>query len=208
DGRIGTFGNLDDEVRWTLDFVRRDNGWDFDRGGVAVGGAGPVQPDIRGLHVEGTTPVLDLGEWLALSQLRGVGDGAGFAERIRSIDVVVDDLYVIGQHLGQHRVVVNRSALDWAVQLDGVHAVGSLNIPYDFGGPRPLTLEMQKLILPGGDEDAAVDEAPPDPRELPQIVVDAQDFSLGERHFGRLRAAFAKTPAGLEASSIETSNDT
>src|SRR5690606_2847338 len=77
DGRIGTFGNLDDEVRWTLDFVRRDNGWDFDRGGVAVGGADPVQPDIRGLHVEGTTPVLDLDEWLALSQLRGAGGGPG-----------------------------------------------------------------------------------------------------------------------------------
>ena len=207
DGRINTFGNLSDDARWTLAFVRADAGWDFDRGMLAVGGAAPVQPDIRGLHVEGRTPVLDLDEWLALSRLRGEDGGPGFAERIRSIDVLVDDLYVVGQHLAQHRVVVNRSALDWAVRLDGEHAIGSLSVPYDFGGNRPLTLQMQKLVLPGGER-APGDGTPPDPRTLPQIVVSAEDFSLGERHLGSLNADFARTAAGLEAARIETSNET
>ena len=71
----------------------------------------------------------DLDDWLALSRLRGEDGGPGFAERIRSIDVLVDDLYVVGQHLARHRVIVNRSALDWAVRLDGEHAIGSLNVP-------------------------------------------------------------------------------
>ena len=208
DGRINTSGNLSDDARWTLAFVRTDAGWDFDRGMLAVGGAAPVQPEIRGLHVEGRTPMLDLDEWLALSRLRGEDGGPGFAERIRSIDVLVDDLFVVGQHLAQHRVIVNRSALDWAVRLDGEHAIGSLSVPYDFGGDRPLTLQMQKLVLPGGEERLPGDETPPDPRSLPQIVVSAEDFSLGERHLGRLTADFQKTSAGLEAARIETSNET
>jgi uncharacterized protein (TIGR02099 family) len=207
-GRIHSSGNLADEVRWTLDFRRGDTGWDFDRGMVAVGGAAPVQPEIRGLHVEGRTPVLNLDDWLALSRLRGEDGGPGFAERIRSIDVVVDDLHVIGQHLSQHRVIVERSALDWAVRLDGEDAIGSLSVPYDFGGDRPLTLVMKKLVLPGGDEEERLDEQPPDPRTLPRITVTAEDFSLGERHLGSLRADFEKTPAGLEADGIETSSET
>jgi uncharacterized protein YhdP len=208
DGRIESFGNLADDVRWTLAFARNDAGWDFDRGMVAVGGATPGEPEVRGLHVEGHAAVLDLDEWLALSRLRVEDGGPGFAERIRSIDVVVDDLYVIGQHLAQHRVIVNRSALDWAVQLDGEQAIGSLSVPYDFGGDRPLTLDMKKLVLPGGDENASPDDRQPDPRTLPQIIVSAEDFTLGERHLGRLAADFRKTGAGLEAASIETSNDT
>jgi uncharacterized protein (TIGR02099 family) len=208
DGRIESFGNLADDVRWTLAFARNDRGWDFDRGMVAVGGATPGEPEVRGLHVEGRAAVLDLDDWLALSRLRVEDGGPGFAERIRSIDVVVDDLYVIGQHLAQHRVIVNRSALDWAVQLDGEQAIGSLSVPYDFGGDRPLTLDMKKLVLPGGDENASPDGRQPDPRTLPQIIVSAEDFTLGERHLGRLAADFRKTGAGLEAASIETSNDT
>jgi uncharacterized protein (TIGR02099 family) len=208
DGRIESAGNLADDARWTLAFTRTDSGWDFDRGMLTVGGAAPVEPQIRGLHVEGRTPVLDLDEWLALSRLRGADGGPGFAERIRSIDVIVDDLYVIGQHLAQHRVVVNRSALDWAVQLDGEHALGSLSVPYDFRGDRPLTLQMRRLILPGGDENAPADESRPDPRTLPQIVVSADDFSIGDRHLGRLNADFKKTGRGLEAANIATSNET
>jgi uncharacterized protein (TIGR02099 family) len=207
-GRIRSFGNLADDVRWTLDFRRGDNAWDFDRGAVAVGGASPVQPDIRGLHVEGSTPVLNLDDWLALSRLRGADGGPGFAERIRSIDVVVDDLYVIGQHLAQHRVIVERSALDWAVQLEGEHAIGSLSVPYDFGGDRPLTLTMQKLVLPGGDDEEPFEHRRADPRTLPRITVSAEDFSLGERHLGSLSADFEKTAAGLEAGNIETSSET
>jgi uncharacterized protein (TIGR02099 family) len=207
-GRIRSFGNLADDVRWTLDFRRGDTGWDFDRGAVAVGGASPLQPDIRGLHVEGHTPVLNLDDWLALSRLQGEDGGPGFAERIRSVDVVVDDLYVIGQHLAQHRVIVERSALDWAVQLEGEQAIGSLSVPYDFAGDRPLTLTMQRLVLPGGDDEEPLADGRPDPRTLPQITVSADDFSLGERHLGSLRADFEKTAAGLEADNIETSSET
>ncbi|HZD51901.1 MAG TPA: YhdP family protein, partial [Woeseiaceae bacterium] len=207
DGRIVSSGSLADSVRWSLDFARGDAGWDFDRGVLALGGAAPGEPATRGLHIEGSTPVLDANEWLKLA--RPGGEGPAFGERIRSIDLVVDDLRVIGQELSRHHVIVDRSAFGWVVQLDGADVVGSITVPYDFSGKRPIELDMLKLTLPGSEEaePAAVDQLT-DPRSLPGIDVSARDFSLGKRHFGSLHADFLRTARGLEAATIDTESAT
>ncbi len=202
EGRIESHGYLAENVRWDVGFARTSAGWDFDRGVLALGGALPGEPETRGLHIEGSTPVLNFDDWLDLADAGG--NGPGFGDRIRSIDLTVDDLHVIGQHLARHRVKVNRSAFDWAVQLDGEDAVGSITIPYDFASGRTLVLEMQKLTLPGGEEGDSEVEQLGDPRKLPPLSVHADEFSLGERHFGRLDVEFLRTDAGLEASAIKT----
>lgn len=204
-GLIAASGNLADAVRWRLAFTRAEGNWDLDRGTIAVGGGVPAEPQSRGLHVVGHTPRLDIDDWLALA---GSGSGeAGAGERIRSIDLAVNALGVIGQELSHHRLIVDRSALDWVVQLDGAEVVGSIRLPYDFAAGRPIELDMQKLTLPGGDESFARERLA-DPRTLPPIVVHADEFSLGNRHFGSLAAEFERTPRGLVARTIETSNST
>ncbi len=204
-GRIAAFGSLSRTVKWRLGLMRADGGWDLDRGTVALGGAAPGEAQSRGLHIEGHTPRLDIDAWLALA-----GEGseeAGIGERIRSIDLLVDDLSVIGQELSAHRLVVDRSALDWVVQLDGPEVVGSIRLPYDFTAGRPIELDMQKLTLPGGDGSFAR-ERHVDPRTLPAILVRADEFSLGNRHFGSLEAGFERTARGLVARTIETRSAT
>lgn len=204
-GRIAASGKLSDAAQWRLGFEHLETGWDLDRGVVALGGAVPGEPESRGLHIEGRTPRLDVDEWLALAA-EGTGE-AGIGERIRSIDLVVGDLSVIGQQFSGHRINLDRSAFDWVVQLDGAEVVGSIRLPYDFAGGRSIELDMQKLTLPGGD-DAAVRHRLADPRSLPPIVVQADEFSLGNRHLGSLAADFERTGAGLVAETIETSNET
>ncbi len=204
-GRIAAAGELSDTAQWRLAFVRTDTGWDFDRGTVALGGAVPGEAQSRGLHLEGYTPRLDIDAWLALADTGA--EGAGIGERIRSIDLVVDELSVIGQELSRHHLVVDRSALDWVVQLDGPQAVGLLRLPYDFTSGRAIELDMRKLTLPGSDS-ATSREGLADPRTLPPIVVHADDFSLGNRHLGSLAAEFERTPRGLVAETIETSDAT
>lgn len=211
DGRVKSSGALGDDLRWSVNFLRSEAGWDFDRGVLAIGGEMPGEPKTRGLHVEGRLPLLDFDEWLA--RVRGESDGPGYADRIRSIELDVANLRVIGQHLTNHRIVVNRSAQDWAVRLDGEQAMGNIAIPYDFNGDRPVRLDMERLVLPGGDDDKRAAGSgtyvmtEPDPRTLPGVIVRADDFSLGKRHLGRFRADFVPTPAGLEADVFETSND-
>ena len=205
DGRIAATGNLSDAAQWRLAFAQGNGGWDFDRGTVALGGAVPGEPQSRGLHIVGHAPRLDVDAWLALADDPSTGTGVG--DRIRSIDLLVDELGVLGQELSRHRLVVDRSAHDWVVQLDGEHVVGSIRLPYDFGSGRAIELAMRKLTLPGG-EDAAAREPLADPRTLPRIVVQADEFSLGNRRLGSLAAEFARTPRGLVADTIETSSAT
>jgi uncharacterized protein YhdP len=121
---------------------------------------------------------------------------------------MIGRLDAIGQQLRAQHVVVNRSARDWVVQLDGEHATGTITVPYDFSGTRPLSLQMQKLLLPGKDEELEADGPAMDPRKLPAITLTANEFAFGERHLGRVTASFEKTTTGIESRNIEARDET
>lgn len=200
-GQIRSSGSLSEDLKWSLGFSYQDDQWDFDRGILAVGGDYPGSPETRGLHIEGQVEQLRLQEWLDLASGRRAiagGNQAGPAERIRSIDLNVEKLQVVGQDLDSHRVRVNRSGLDWVVQIDGEQAKGTVTIPYEFSGGRPLILDMESLTLPGSGQAAGASVALTDPRSLPPISLSADEFSLGERSFGKVEAEFQRTELGLE----------
>lgn len=204
--QITTTGSLAEDINWSASFVKEDAGWDFDRGVLAVGGVYPDEADVRGLHIHGTTPELDLHAWIAAGRRGNRETGVG--NRIRSIDMNVDRFYAIGQRFTNHRLQANRSGQEWVVQLSGAEASGLVTIPYDFAGERGMTLEMDRLLLPG-DEDADIKEGGPiDPRSLPAISVRAAEFAVGGRYLGRLEADFERTDRGLEATTLKTVDDT
>ncbi len=203
--RIETAGFAENQTAWQVAFDRNEEGWDIDRGVITLGGEVMQEADTRGLHIRGTTGTVRLDDWLSAS--RRDEEQSGVAERIRSIDLVIDDLFAVGQHLQGHRVRVDRSALDWLVQVEGDHVVGSVFVPYDFGSDRAMVVEMQKLHLPG-DDVSPEDTSEIDPRTLPPITLRADDFALGKRMLGALDADIVRAPAGLRATSIVTSDET
>ena len=201
--RIESRGNVDQSYAWQLGLEKVDDTWDIDRGMLALGSTSLEEPDVRGLHVRGRAVELRLQEWLDLS--RRDENRTGIADRIRSIDIGVDHLYVLGQHLPDHDVRVDRSARDWLVQLDGEHVVGSVFVPYDFTSDRSLVLDMERLVLPGDDtreEGDQADDDEIDPRGLPSITLRAAEFGIGERFFGAVEADIRRTEEGLSADSI------
>ncbi len=198
--RIQTKGEASDDFRWQLDFTKQNGAWDFDRGVLALGAEPMGTPEVRGLHIHGRTPRVRFDDWLA--QARGDPGRSGVAERIRSIDLEIDDLYLLGQHLVGHRVRVDRSARDWLVQFDGADVTGSAFVPYDFSAGRALVLDMERLVLPGDDAAEEKTGSPLDPRRLPAISLDAGEFAIGERFFGAVEAEFVNTPEGLESNGI------
>jgi len=202
---IESAGFAENRLAWQLAFNHPEGSWDFDRGVVTLGGELIEAAETRGLHIRGKTDVVHLQDWLSLS--RGGEKKVGAADRIRSIDLVIDDLYLIGQHLQSHHVRVDRSAQDWLVQFDGEDVVGSVFVPYDFSGDRAMVLEMEKLRLPGDESDAGSDSEF-DPRDLPSVHLTAADFALGDRYLGAVEATLNKTEAGLEAVSIATHDET
>ena len=197
-GNIETSGQWGD-VGWELTFVN-DGGMKFERGTLTVGEPAERTPaETRGLHIRGRIPQFYLDEWLAL----GNGDGSRSAvvDEIRSADVVVDDLRLLGQRLANHSVKMDRSARGWLIQADGGEVSGSITLPYEFRPDTTLVLDMQRLVLPG-DDAATEDGEEIDPRGLPSISLRADEFALGERFFGRVEADVLRTEQGLVAERI------
>ncbi len=200
--RIASVGALADNLLWNALFLKNIDGWDFDRGVLAVGGEYPDVPKVRGLHIVGRTPEVHVHDWLKYARRDQRKTGIG--DRVRSIDLTVDNLYVVGQHFTDHRVRVNRGGSDWLIEFSGEQAEGMVTVPYDFAGDRPLTVEMEQLILPGSEEATAADEIAVDPRTLPEIHISANEFALGDRFFGRLHMDLQRTDSGLEAENVST----
>ncbi len=204
---IESSGFTEDEMAWQIAFHKPEGEWDFDRGVVSFGEGAIEAAETRGLHIRGQTGAVDLHEWLALS--RSGERNVGAADRIRSIDLLVDEFRVVGQRLDGHRVRVDRSARDWLVQLEGDDVTGSVFVPYEFGGEREMVLEMERLRLPGDDTAVSVEEAQAiDPRKLPPIQLSAAEFAFGDRYLGEVQAQFDKIEDGLEATTIRASDAT
>ena len=202
--QMTTSGSLGGEITWSASILRQDEAWDFDRGVIAIGEY-PRDPDTRGLHIHGQMAELDLHEWLAESRRGDRGEGLG--QRIRSIDIGIDRFHAIGQQFTNHRIQVNRSGQDWVIQINGAEAEGEITVPYDFAGGRPMTLDMERLILPGGGPNAEARQSQVDPRALPAVTVSADEFALGERRFGQLEAEFLQSQRGLTAARLTTTDD-
>ena len=204
--RIESQGVADGGVSWQIDFAREGDRWDLERGTLALGGGELSPAETRGLHIRGSIDDIRVDDWMRMS--RADEARSGTANRIRSIDVEVDSLRILGQHLQDHRVRVDRSARDWLVQFEGDTVSGSVFVPYDFTAGRALVMEMDRLILPG-DEDNVVEAGEQvDPRTLPAITLTAEEFGLGARRLGNVEAQFARTPDGLVADAIVARDDT
>ncbi len=206
EGQITTTGLLGGDIKWAAQFIKSNDAWDFDRGVLAAGGVEPAGPDIRGLHIHGRTPEIDLHAWLSAGR-RGDRE-AGIGARIRSIDLDVNRIYAIGQLFTDHRISVDRSSQDWLIQVSGEQAEGLISVPYDFSAGRAMTLEMDRLVLPGADDATVNDDAPLDPRRLPAISIRAAEFGMGQHYLGQLEADFALTARGLESTLLKSSDDT
>jgi uncharacterized protein (TIGR02099 family) len=198
--RIESHGTADGGVSWQVGFTHDGDVWDLERGTLALGNGELTAAETRGLHIRGAVEEVRLDDWLRLS--RGDEARSGTAERIRSIDIDVASLRVLGQHLQDHHVRVDRSARDWLVQLEGDSVTGSVFVPYNFGSDRALVLDMDRLVLPGDDERPVDAEEQVRPDTLPPITLTAREFGLGDRFFGAVDVQFARIDEGLVAESF------
>jgi len=200
---IVTTGAAEDLLSWRLDFAKGNERWDLDRGVVAFGEATAGVAETRGLHLRGSTDTVMLQEWL--NRRRETGGRSGMGERIRSADMTVANLFMFGQHVRDHRVHFDRGGHEWLVQIEGADISGSASIPYDFTSGRPLVIDMERLVLPGdGDREVAARTSPLDPRDLPPITIDVDEFAIGTRFLGEVHTILEKTADGLETADLQT----
>lgn len=190
-------------ARSRLLFARGEDGkWSLERGLARFDGRPAVLPQRSGLVVEGDWPEFDLGEWLAL---RGDGGGPRLSSWLGPADVHLDSARVFGFEIRDVVARLQPQPGAWQVSLTGPMAEGRVTVPEELDGGAPIRLEMRRLQLQSRRAaGAAATERATDPRRLPAISIDAEDFTWQSRRFGRLDAEIRKEAGGLRLAGLTT----
>jgi uncharacterized protein (TIGR02099 family) len=190
-----------------LEFARgEDQRWRLERGAARFDGQAPARPTRPGLHVGGDWPEFDLGEWLALRS-DSPGD-TRLGDWLGPVDVHLDRARVIGFEFRDVNAGLRPAGGGWSIDVSGPMAEGRVSIPANLSSGDPIELQMQRLELesPEGRGGSGPREET-DPRELPAIVLRAEDFAWQGRRFGRLEADLARDPRGLRLANLATRSD-
>ena len=172
-------------------------GWRVERGTVVVND-GPARLDERsGIALRGRVAQLDVDAWLAQFKNReGASDNG-----LRTAELSFDQATVLGQSLTAGTLSLARNVREWLIEVEAPEASGAIFLPRDYArGIEPVIANMQSLRWRSGEEDA--DGV--DPRTLPSLHLDVQDFWFNEMNFGELTARFERVEDGIRIENIRT----
>ena len=182
------------------------------RGALRLGGDRAELPDEQGLILGGSLPRLSLGKWLRLLGTReraDAGEPSAAAtpsplERLRRLNLQVEDLEVFGVALGTTRIDAQSDASStWTASLVGANILGEVRIP---PAPEAVVVHLDRLILPErderGEEAAPPSSAPLDPAVLPAFRFTCAQCKLGARALGAVDIAARPDPLGTRIHSF------
>lgn len=180
-----------DQLRVTLGSVlsgqlirrREDREMQLERGAIVIGRALPALPE-RGLSFGCTARTVDVDAWQKLIGSRTPQETAPTASLLPvAVDLKADELIVVGAHYRDAAVSATGEAGQWRGTVQSREAVG--NFLWDGTGAGRLAAQFRKWRRPdqvdAGDEPAAEALS-----ELPALDVVVEEFTIGERRFGRL----------------------
>jgi len=197
--RFDVEGHLGISQRFALSFWSTDAGLQFRRGSVRLDGSFPLLPPDDGLDIEGNVRELNVDGWLALS--RGQELLASDEPILSRLDLDVANMMVLSQNLGATTFSVRQGRDEWLIELDSDPVAGHIVVPFDLRDQSQIVADMQRLHLTFSDEPVTRQI---DPRDLPGMLVNSSDFSVGPRSFGRLSANIQSDPLGLRLVSYES----
>ena len=175
-------------------------------------GAGtPRLRDAPGLWLEGRLPRYDLSAWLRL-QTSDKPPGKPLNTWLRGGDLTIDHFAILGFELRDVRGSLAAGADAWNINGTGPDAAGSVVVPYDLKGARPVELNLDRLTLnertplvPGA---ATVPRDPPS--TLPSITAHVGNLEFMKRRLGDLTAVLTRIDGGvrLDRADIKASSFT
>ena len=195
--RLNVNGRLGEARRFALSYRNRDGELSFRRGAVRFGGAEPLLPPRDGLSVNGELGSIDFDDWWTLFRRQvPAGSAAGV---LLGAELEIADFSAFGQPLGSTDVSLRQQAARWRLQLDSEPIAGVISWPLDLSDRPQMLAELERLHIA---TDGMSPESNPDPRDLPGVLVRAEDFSLGTRRFGAFDADIRADPEGLNVVSL------
>ncbi|MCC6207854.1 MAG: TIGR02099 family protein [Gammaproteobacteria bacterium] len=173
------------------------------RGELRVGAGAAELPDSSGLRIAGRFEHLAYAEWAELFSAVPATEGAPGAmatPAVTGFDLFADEAEFFGRAYHQAHIVGRRETPGWALRVASAELQGDIAIPAD--SRTPWTMDLDRLYLKAPPEPAGTgeDSAPtrgPDPRELPAVRLQSQDFRYNDIAFGNLDLAASRQEAGL-----------
>ena len=200
--RLDIEGNLGAANRFALSLWNRAEGLSLRKGSVRFGGSYPLLPPQDGLDIRGSLGQVDFDDWSDLFE--ELSSQSRLDTLLSTADLEFADLSVLGQHLGQTRLVVRRQPPEWFVDIASEPITGRIVMPLDTASRSQIVATMQQLHL-SADESGESSQA--DPRNLPGLLVTASDFAVGQRRYGELNADVKAEPLGLRLASFQTNSE-
>ncbi len=161
------------------------------------------EPPADGLVVNGRTPSLDALEWISLAKGGDGNDPGGVA--LKQVDVLADQLLLIGGRFAQTRLQLRPGADAVAVQLSGPALAGTLQIPTADGG----TVSGQFDRVHWQAAQAATVESsdtpvePMNPANIPPLSLDINDLEFGAIKLGQTRLRTRPLADGLQVQELQ-----
>ena len=160
------------------------------------------EPPADGLVVNGRTPSLDALEWIALA--RGGDDGGDGGVALKQVDVLADQLRLIGGDFPQTRLQLRPGADAVAVQLDGPALSGSLTVPSADGGTvsGQLARVHWQAAAAAAVESSDTPAEPMNPAKIPPLALDVEDLQFGAVKLGQTRLRTQPLADGLQVKEL------
>jgi uncharacterized protein (TIGR02099 family) len=213
-GGLAMDGYLGATRRFALDFDAtpgETRPFQFRRAALEFGGSLAEFRSDRGVTLNGSLPLLEVDDWLALSRSNGAdaADGSrasNWSGVFAGADLDVAEFSVFGQRLGSTRLSARRRTDDWQFDIDSNAIAGTLLVPLDLSGEPQVVAVMRRLYLSAGNGEGG-GTSDLDPRQLPGLQLHADEFGVGQRQIGRLDAEILADPLGLRLVSFESATD-
>jgi len=200
-GRLDVLGNLGAANRFRAAFARSDGVFRFERGAVTFGGAEPSLPVREGIALSGNLSLLDISEWMAMSDETEIASPLG---NLASVNVNVSDLKVFKQELGATQIRIEPVADDFAIDIDSEAVAGHIDLPRVLKDRPLIRAQLSHLQL---QPSRATGLGTVDPRRLPGLSIAIEDFAVGMRRFGSFNALLQADPMGLRLVSFDSATE-
>ncbi len=161
------------------------------------------EPPADGLVVTGRTPSLDALEWISLARGGDPRDDGSLA--LRHVDVLADQLLLIGGRFPQTRLQLRPGADAVAVQLDGPALDGTLRVPLSDGAE--VSGQLAKVhwqpAKAAAVESTDTPMTPINPASIPPLSLDIDDLAFASVQLGQTRLRTRPLADGLQVQELQ-----
>lgn len=192
-----------------LQFISRDNGLQFDRGAISVGGDESTLPDAPGLDIIGRLDVFDTAAWRAYF---GTGTSQSAAEvpklpdYLQHVDMHVEHFSGFGQTLNGLHLLLEREHDDWRIALASAAIDGRISLPFTVDEQHPIVADMDHVMFEHSASSPSGQVAPAqpayDPRHIPALRFDSKLLQFSGVSLTQVRAVLMPRPDGINLANL------